>query len=263
MFFCIVANSKQKISVVIICKNEDHIIGRTIAAAKPVADEILVYDTGSTDRTLELARSHNVRIIEAPWEGYGICKQKAIKAAANDWILNIDSDEVLDEELQRSILQCSLDNARIAYRIRFKNFLGTRYLKWGEFGFDTHIRLFHRQHVKWSSGNIHEQLEVPKEVKVQKLKGHILHYTMKDTEEFVKKSVNYGLLNALEYYKKGKKATWVKQFLAPSAIFIKYYILRLGILDGWTGFFAARMSAFYTYIKYTRLREYWENREEK
>jgi glycosyltransferase involved in cell wall biosynthesis len=259
MFFCIVASSKQKISVVLICKNESHIIGKTLAAALPIADEIIVYDTGSTDETVSIARSFNARVIEGEWEGYGTSKQKAIKAATHDWILNIDSDEVLDEQLQQSILQCDLADTKVAYKIKFKNFIGRRYLKWGEFGFDHHIRLFHRQHVNWSNGKIHEQLLVPEDVDVQRLKGHILHFTMKDTEEFVKKSVHYGLLNALEYYKKGRKATWIKQYLAPTAIFIKYYILRLGILDGWTGFFAARMSALYTYIKYTRLREYWEN----
>ncbi|HEX6335129.1 MAG TPA: glycosyltransferase family 2 protein [Flavisolibacter sp.] len=245
------------ISAVIICRNEEHIIGRTIEAAATVADEIVVYDTGSTDRTMEIATQLGARLIRGPWEGYGICRQKAISAAGNDWILNIDSDEVIDAQLQQSIRQLRLDDPKKAYSVRFTNFLGSSSLNWGEFGFDAHVRLFNRQYVGWNDGTVHEKLIVPADVEVVRLRGRILHFTMKDTCEFVNKSVNYALINAEQYFSKGKKASWIKQFLAPPVMFLKYYILRLGFLDGWAGLFAARMAGLYTYLKYTRLRELW------
>jgi glycosyltransferase involved in cell wall biosynthesis len=210
---------KQKISVVIICKNEAHIIGTTIKAVQALADEILLYDTGSTDDTIPIARSLGARIIEGPWEGYGKSKQEAIKAAANDWVLNLDSDEVPSPALQQILASLPLDDEKVAYKMPFRNYLGSAALRYGEFGFDAHVRLFNRRYVMWNAGSVHEKLMIPPEVTVQKLKGAILHYTMKDTGEFANKSVMYGLLNAEQYFRNGKKASWVKQFIAPTGLF--------------------------------------------
>lgn len=248
----------QKISVVIVCKNEEHIIGKTLQSVQSFANEVLVYDTGSTDNTVALCKAAGAKVVEAPWEGYGRSKQKAISLATNDWILNLDSDEVVNEEAQQSIRQLSLNDEKTCYRFRFRNFLGSKALKYGEFGFDTHIRLFNRKQVTWNDSPVHEKLQQAAGVKEQMVKGFILHYTMKDTTEFVQKSVNYALANAENYFKRGKRATWVKQYLSPLVMFVKYYIFRLGFLDGWAGLFSARMASLYTYLKYARLRELQE-----
>lgn len=248
----------KKISVVIVCRNEEHIIGKTLQSVQSFAGELLVYDTGSTDGTLAIAREFGARVVQAPWEGYGRSKQKAIGLAVNDWVMNLDSDEVVDEEAQQQILQLPLTDEKICYRFRFRNFLGRRALRFGEFGFDTHIRLFNRRQVVWNDAPVHEKLQQAAGVKEQNLKGRILHYTMKDTAEFVQKSVNYALANAASYFERGKKATWVKQYLSPLVMFVKYYFIRLGFLDGWAGLFSARMAALYTYLKYARLRELQE-----
>jgi glycosyltransferase involved in cell wall biosynthesis len=247
-----------KISVVIVCKNEAHIIEKTLQSVQSFASEVLVYDTGSTDSTVQLAQSAGATVVQAPWEGYGTSKQKAIALAANHWIINLDADEVLDKEAQESIKQLTLDNEKTCYRFRFKNFIGNKALRFGEFGFDSHIRLFNRKQVLWNDSPVHEKLVQQNGVKEQTVNGFILHYTMKDTAEFVHKSVNYALANAENYFQQGKKATWVKQYLSPAVMFTKYYIVRLGFLDGWAGLFSARMAALYTYLKYARLRELWE-----
>ncbi|HEX2606317.1 MAG TPA: glycosyltransferase family 2 protein [Flavisolibacter sp.] len=246
---------RPPVSVVIICKNEEHIIGETISSARAVAGEILVYDTGSTDQTIRIARSLQATVIEGPWEGYGRTKQKAISFASNDWILNLDADEVPDAQLQQSIKALTLDDERAIYQMKFRNFMGKVCLEWGEFGFDSHVRLFNRKQVNWNDNSVHEKLIIPAAIKVQKLKGAILHYTMKDTRDYSTKAVNYALLNAEHYLAKGKKATWIKQYVAPSVTFLKYYVLRLGFLDGWAGLFSARMAFLYTYLKYARLHE--------
>lgn len=246
------------ISVVIVCKNEEHILGKTLQSVQPFAAEVLVYDTGSTDGTVALAVAAGARVVQAAWEGYGPSKQKAIALARYDWVMNLDSDEVVSEEARHSLQQLALDDEKTCYRFRFRNFLGNRALNWGEFGFDTHIRLFNRRQVLWNDAPVHEKLLQAAGVKEQMLKGAILHYTMKDTAEFVQKSVAYALANAANYFQRGKKPTWIKQYLSPPVMFSKYYFLRLGFLDGWAGLFSARMAALYTYLKYTRLRELWE-----
>lgn len=245
--------------MVIICKNEAHIIVRTLQSVQPLAAELLVYDTGSTDNTVALARAAGATVHEAPWEGYGRSKQKAIALARHHWILNLDADEVLDEAAQKAVAALALQNEKICYRFRFKNFLGGAVLRWGEFGFDSHVRLFHREQVNWNDAPVHEKLTYAAGVTEQTAGGHILHYTMKSTAEFVNKSVRYALLNAEAYFAQGKKASWVKQFLAPPFTFLKYYLFRLGFLDGWAGLFAARMASLYTYLKYARLRELMES----
>lgn len=253
----------KKISVVIICKNEERIIGTTLNSVSSVADEIIVYDSGSTDNTIRIAQDHNAKVFEGPWEGYGKNKQNAIAAASNNWIINIDADEVLDKVLQNSISSLPLDDEKIAYKIRFKNFIGHKSLKWGEFGFDSHVRLFNRKYVKWDGSNIHEQLLIPPDVKIKVLSGHILHYTMTDTKEFVEKTIRYALLNAEQYFKNGKRSSFIKQYLAPPFTFIKNYFFKLGFLDGRMGFFSARMSGFYTFLKYSRLHELHAEKQKK
>ncbi|HET7898879.1 MAG TPA: glycosyltransferase family 2 protein, partial [Flavisolibacter sp.] len=148
----------EKISVVIVCKNEEHIIGKTLQSVQAFAGEVLVYDTGSTDNTIVLAQQAGARVVQAPWEGYGGSKQKAIHLASNNWILNLDADEVLDATAQKAIQQLALTDEKICYRFRYRNFLGNNVLKWGEFGFDSHIRLFNRQQVQWNDSPVHEKL---------------------------------------------------------------------------------------------------------
>jgi glycosyltransferase involved in cell wall biosynthesis len=245
----------EKISVVIICKNEERIIGTTLKSVSSVADEIIVYDSGSTDNTIRIAQDHDAIVLQGSWDGYGKNKQKAIAAAKNNWIINIDADEILDKVLQNSIRSLPLDDEKVAYKIRFKNFIGDKSLKWGEFGFDSHVRLFNRKYVNWDDSNIHEQLIIPPDIKTKVLPGNILHYTMTDTREFVEKTIKYALLNAEQYFKNGRRSSFTKQYLAPPFTFIKNYLFKLGFLDGRMGFFSARMSGFYTFLKYSRLHE--------
>ncbi len=249
---------KQKISVVIVCKNEAHIIGRTLQSVQAFACEVLVYDTGSTDDTVSLAQAGGATVVQSGWDGYGRSRQKAIALAGYDWVMNIDADEVVSEEAQRIVGQLLLQDESVCYRFPFVNFLGKKALRWGEFGFDSHVRLFNRKKVCWNDAPVHERLVYATGVKEEKLNGSILHYTMKNTAEFVQKSVHYALINADNYFKRGKKATWAKQYLGPLLTFVKYYLIRLGFLDGWAGLFSARMASLYTYLKYARLRELWQ-----
>ena len=242
-------------SVVIICRNEADIIGNTLQSLQGLTDDILVYDNGSTDGTQQVVRSLNVNLQEGSWEGFGKTKIKASRLAKYDWILSLDADEAIDEQLKRSLLAATLTNDLTVYDISFKNFLGDQYLKYGEWGGDHHIRLFNRTQVNWDDAPVHENLILPAGATVQKLKGFVLHQTMKDVNDYARKTVQYAMLNAEKYFRQGKKASWFKTRVSPAFTFVNYYLLRLGFLDGHAGYICARMTAWYTFLKYARLKE--------
>jgi glycosyltransferase involved in cell wall biosynthesis len=247
-------------SIVIVCKNEAHIIGRSLQSLQGVTDDIIVYDNGSKDGTQEEVGKFNVRLIEGSWDGFGKTKNKATALAKHDWILSLDADEAIDEELKNTLSSWQPGSENVVYNIAFKNFLGERHLAYGEWGRDFHIRLFNRRVVKWDEAPVHEKLVLLTTGSVKNLKGHILHRTIKDLRDYSNKMVYYAMLGAEKYFEQGKKANWIKLHLSPGFNFFKFYILQLGFLDGYAGYFSARMTAWYTFMKYARLKELWNDR---
>jgi glycosyltransferase involved in cell wall biosynthesis len=245
----------NRLSVVIICRNEAHIIGKTIAAAQRVSDDVVVVDSGSTDGTQTIVTTAGARLIETSWEGYGINKNKGVAVAKYEWILSVDADEIIDETLIGTLQNLSPKDKNVVYNIRFRAFLGERMIRFGEWSNDQHIRLYSRFHAAWNEAAVHEGLVLSGATKTITLKGYIHHYTSRNTEEFAAKTVNYAILNAEKYYRQGKKASWIQCRMAPTFSFIKNYFFRLGFLDGEAGFTVAKMNAWYTWLKYTRLRE--------
>lgn len=245
----------QKISVVIICKDEEEEIGRTLQSLAGLTDDIVVLDNGSTDNTKNIVRDLGARLVEESWEGFGKTKNKATRFAGYDWILNLDADESIDEELKNSLLNLPLQNVDEVFEIKFKNFFGDTYLRFGEWGGDRHIRLFNRRRVTWDEAVVHEGLILPSGIRINKLNGFVLHYTVKNEAEFAGKMLKYGLLNAEKYAREGKKSSWANVYLAPLFSFLKYYVFKLGFLDGRAGFICAKMSSYYTHVKYAQLLE--------
>jgi hypothetical protein len=193
--------------------------------------------------------------VEESWEGFGKTKNKATRFAKYDWILNLDADESIDEELKNSLLNLPLQNVDEAFKIEIQKLLWDTYLRFGEWGGDSHIRLFNRRKVNWNEAIVHEGLTFPPGMAIKKLKGFVLHYTVKNKAEFAGKMLRYGLLNAEKYAREGKRSSWLKIYLAPIFTFLKYYVFKLGFLDGRAGFICAQMSSYYTHIKYARLLE--------
>ena len=247
-------------SIVIVCRNETHVIGRSLSSMLGCTDDILVYDNGSTDGTQERVKESGARLIEGAWEGFGPTKNRAIAEAKYDWILSLDADEALDPELKRSLEEWRPQTELEVFNIAFKNFLGERHLAYGEWGRDSHIRLFNRTKVKWDDAPVHERLILPETIKIKKLKGFVLHRTMKDLRDYSNKMVYYAMLGAEKYFQQGKKASWFKLHVSPGFNFFKFYILQLGFLDGYAGYFSARMTTWYTFMKYARLKELWQNK---
>jgi glycosyltransferase involved in cell wall biosynthesis len=205
------------ISVVIITKNEAHIIGNTLQSLYGLADDIVIVDSGSTDETISICKQFNAHIIQTTWDGYGNNKNKGIDAAVHNWILNIDADEAIDEVLKQTLLDMQLQNENEVFEIKFKNFFCGKLIRFGEWGFDKHIRLFNRKKVRWNAAAVHESLQLPDDVR------------------------------------QGKKINWLKQYLSPVFSFIQNYFFKLGFLDGREGFIIAKATAKYTRLKYKYL----------
>ena len=245
----------QKISIVIVCKNEEEHIGTCLRSLQGISDDIVVLDNGSEDRTREIISGSGARLIFDKWLGYGKTKNAAAIHAKYDWILSMDADEEVDEELKNSLKELSLLNETEVYKISFKNFLGNKHLKFGEWGNDRHIRIYNRRKVFWDKEAVHEKLFLPEGVSVKYVKGFINHYTVRNIKDYSEKMLRYALLNAEKYAANGKRSSAWKVFFAPIFSFIKYYFFKLGFLDGWAGLICAKMTSYYTFVKYARLLE--------
>jgi glycosyltransferase involved in cell wall biosynthesis len=243
----------QPISVVIIAKNEAHILAQTLRGIQTLTDDIIVCDTGSTDATVPVAKKNKASVIELDWRGYGATKNDANDRAAYDWILQLDADEVVDAELLRSLETLSLQDERTVYYTVLKNYYAGRYLRFGSWGNIQRIRLFNKQTAQWSTDEVHEKLVFDDTVQKQYLKGFIHHYTYHSVEEHMAKIEDYTSLDAKKMYLRGVKPGLIKLYIAPVFNFFKNYIFRLGFLDGYYGFIAARLSSRHSYLKYKKL----------
>jgi glycosyltransferase involved in cell wall biosynthesis len=247
------------VSAVIITKNEAHIIGTTLASLQGVVNDIVIVDSGSTDETIDICKKFGALVIETGWDGYGANKNKGIDAAKNNWILNIDADEALDETLRQSVKQAHLQHDNTVYEFKFKNFFCGKHIRFGEWAGDKHVRLFNRNKVRWNSAAVHEALTIDSNTIAIQLKGYILHYTTKNLDEYITKTIAYAKLNAKKYFAQGKKAGFFKLRLAPAFNFFQHYVLRMGFLDGWEGYLIAKTTSWYTFLKYSFLKELWRN----
>ena len=250
LFLC-----NMNISVVIITKNEAHIIGNTLQSLHGLSEDIIIVDSGSTDETIAICRQYHTTIIEPGWIGYGANKNKGIAAAKHNWILNLDADEAIDSQLKQSILELTLHNPNEVFEMQYKNFFLNKRIRYGEWGADKHVRLFNRTAVKWNEAAVHENLMINRQTKVSSLKGNILHYTVHSLEEYEQKTIAYAKLNAEKYFAQGKKHSLLKQYFSPFISFLHNYIFRLGFLDGREGLLIARTTARYTFLKYAYLND--------
>ncbi len=245
----------MKISVVIICKNGSPHIAETILSVQGIGEEILVYDSGSSDDSIQIAKDFGVRIEQGSWEGYGKNRYKAAQLATYDWILMLDTDEVLDDELKAALLKIDLANDHLVYNMRYKNYFGNKLISHGEWGNDSHIRMANRKKVYTDQEIVHEKLFLQSGLSIHTLKGHILHYTVQNSNDFARKMMEYARLSAEKYYKQGKRSSFLNICISPLFSFLQNYFFKMGFLDGWKGFVIATMTSWYTFMKYVQLRE--------
>lgn len=241
------------ISAVLIVKNEARNLERCLRAAARVADEIVVVDDGSDDGTPEIARRLGARVVQERWRGFGPQKNFANGVARHAYVLSLDADEVLDEELQAAILAAKARGLSGAYELSRLNWYYGRYLWHGNEYPDRKVRLFPKASATWSDDQVHERLLVAEGLPVTRLDGHLLHFTYRKIEEHVQKANRYTTLAAEEQRLRARRASAWKLVFGPLAVFFKAYVIKRGFLDGWHGFVLACLHANANLLKHAKV----------
>lgn len=244
----------NKISVVIITLNEERDIARCLNSVKEIADEIVVVDSFSTDKTEDICAKFNAKFIKHKFEGYILQKNFALTQAANNIVLSLDADEELSVELQKSILEIKKDFQADGYSMNRITRIGEHWIKHSGWYPDTKLRLFDCSKGEWAGLNPHDEFKYFKTANIQKLHGDLLHHSFYSFEELEKQTVNFARLGAKAYYEKGKKAPLLKVWFNPVLRFTRDYIFNKGVFNGKLGLKVSLNNAKATYLKYNNLR---------
>ncbi len=241
----------KMISVIIIVKNEQDKIGNCLESVR-WADEIVVVDSGSDDDTLEICRQYTDQITVSEWSGFGPQKNKALALATQPWILSIDADERVSDELREEIIAAIARDSDIgAYLLpRSSSFCG-RMMQYSGWHPDFILRLFKKDQAKFSDDSVHEK--VITSANTDRLKNPLLHYSFDNYQQVVEKMNLYSTLAAEDKFKHGEKSTLFKAVSRGFWTFLRTYIFKLGFLDGKQGFTLSVSNAEGTYYKYVKL----------
>lgn len=242
-----------ELSVVIITFNEEKNIGRCLDSVKEIADDIVVVDSFSKDKTEEICSRYSVRFIRHKFEGHIEQKNWAITQTKFPHVLSLDADEALDEKLRTEILKVKSNWQYDGYFInRLTNYCG-KWIKHCGWYPDKKLRLWDSRKGRWGGINPHDKFEMNAGSTTSHLKGNILHYSYYKIEDHIKQTEYFTEISAKALFKKGKKPTFIKRFISPVVKFISAYFLKAGFLDGYYGFIISRISASATYKKYRKL----------
>lgn len=244
----------MKITATIITFNEEHNIAEALESLS-WADEIIVVDSESTDNTVDIARRFTDRSFIRPWPGYSAQKNFAADQALNEWIFSLDADERVSPELAAAIQQLKLNDTAgpAAFEMPRLTFYLGRWIKHSGWHPDYKLRLYDRRRAAWKGDYVHETLEV--NGKLERIKGDILHYTVRDASEHHSRMNRYTTLAAEQLFSQGKRASLASMLLSPAAVFFRSYVFKLGFLDGVPGLAIARFAAHYELLKKLKL---WE-----
>jgi glycosyltransferase involved in cell wall biosynthesis len=247
----------KKLSVVIITFNEEDRLEEALKSCKGIADEIVVVDSFSTDKTCEIAARYDAKIYKQAFVDYGSQKNVALDRAENEWILNLDADERVSDRLKKEILEFKQkkenrndsDNDVDGFLIKRKTFYLGRWIKHSGWYPDRKLRLFRKSKSRWH-GRIHEALIL--EGNTIRMEGDILHFTYRDMTDHINRLNNYSSMQARDIVDKKKKWLYLRALLLPPITFLRFYIWKLGILDGFPGLLIALVSSWATAMKYLK-----------
>ncbi len=244
-----------KLSSVIITFNEERNIGRCIESLVGIADEIVVVDSGSTDKTEAICRSFGVKYIYHTFEGYGEQKNFAVSHCSFEHILSLDADEALSPELKETIsaLKNKWDKDGYSFN-RLTNYCGKWIHHCGWYP-DSKLRLFKKNQGKWSESKLHEKLILNDPENCESINGDLLHFSYYSIEEHIKQVNKFTEMASKDDFKEGKRSSILLILVAPVIRFIRDYFIHLGFLDGYYGLIICRISAQASFIKYVKLYE--------
>lgn len=252
-----------KISAVIITLNEEKNIERCIRSIQRVADEILVVDSFSTDKTEEICKRLGARFVQHKFEGFRDQKNYAVSLATYDYILALDADEALSYELEQEVLKAKNNWQYDGYKfIRLNNYCG-KWILHTDWYPEKRIRLYDRRKAKWDGANIHEVVKMNPGASVHSLKGHLLHWRYKTYEEHLDEINKYSTISAHEYYKAGVHASSIKIVLHTLWRFFHSYFIRRGFMSGFNGLLISFLLSEHCFVKYAKLRKLYKQNRKK
>jgi glycosyltransferase involved in cell wall biosynthesis len=245
----------SRLSVVIITFNEQDNIERCLLSIKDIADEILVIDSYSTDKTEKICEKHNVRFVRHKFEGHVEQKNWAFDQTTYHHVLSIDADEELSERLIESIKKVKKDWRYDGYYFnRLNNYCG-KWIRFGGWYPDKKLRLVDKRKGSWGGINPHDKFELLNGEGKYHLKGNLLHYSYKSIPHHIQQINKYSDIFAMSHYKVGKKSSYINIIGNPTWKFFRNYFLRLGFLDGFSGLIVNFNVAYETFLKYVKLRQ--------
>lgn len=253
----------MQISCVIITLNEEKNIEKCVRSVLPVVDEVVVIDSLSTDRTKEICIRIGARFIEHAWEGMIEQKNWAVKQAKYPYILSLDADEVLSEELTKSIRHVKENWTHDGYYFnRLNNYCGKwiRHCGWYP---DRKLRLWDSRKGKFTGSNPHDRFEMEEMASKKFLKGDLLHYSYHNITQHINQANHFANVGARTAFLNSKRSNLILILFKPTWKFFRDYILKLGFLDGYFGFIICTISANATFLKYIRLKEIWSQEGKK
>jgi len=243
---------KISLSVAIITLNEEDRLPACLESLT-FADEVIVVDSGSTDRTVEIARSAGCKVYEEAWKGFGPQKQSAVDKCNHEWVLIIDADERVPEETRAEIISVLNRPDADGYSFPRKNIYNGKWIRSCGWWPDRVVRLFRKEQGKVKEAQVHEAVIVSGTTRP--LDKPLIHYPVRNLEHVISKINNYSSLGASMLFEKGHTATSFRAFFRGAAAFLKYYILKRGMFDGYEGFVLSFSHGINTCFKYLKLRE--------
>ncbi len=244
----------RKISALIVCFNEEENIRNCLESLK-WCDEIVVVDSMSTDRTVEICREYTDRVIQRPWAGYRDQKAFAHSQATQEWAILVDADERVTDELRDEILHALIhfEDRCDAFAVpRLVHYLGIWWWR-GDWYPDYDIRVFRRDRATWGGQDPHERILVPG--KVRRLKHALHHYSYRDIGDHLNRVNRFTTTSAEEIKGQGQRWRWMDNLFRPPFRFFRAFVLKRAFLDGLPGFFVAVTGAIYVFLKYAKLKE--------
>ncbi|HOP13067.1 glycosyltransferase family 2 protein [Lentimicrobium sp.] len=245
-----------RLSVVIITYNEERNIGRCLESVRGIADDIVVLDSFSTDKTEDICKEHGARFIRHKFEGHIEQKNRAVSLASYPHVLSLDADEALDDTLRESISRVKENWKHDGYTMnRLTNYCGKWIYHCGWYP-DRKLRLWDSRKGRWGGENPHDRYELTeKDATTAHLEGNILHYSYYTLNDHHRQVEYFTTILARTQFNNGKRAPWPVMVISPVIKFLRDYFIKLGILDGRAGFTISRISAYATYLKYRKIRQ--------
>ena len=239
------------VSLVIITLNEEENIERCIRSA-PWVDEVIVLDSGSTDRTQEISEKLGAKFFSEEWRGYRDQKARATELANNEWVLSLDADEALSPELSEKLQSLKKSELADGYEMPRVSWNLGRWIWHGGWYPDRQLRFFNKKKCHWSEGHVHERVVGEN---IQRLSEPLRHWPFKNLSAQIQTNNEYSSLAAKDLYDRGKKYSLIKLFFKPLSKFLETYIIKRGFLDGWAGFVISIGAAYSMFLKWAKLRE--------